>query len=268
MGYPGGWRQACGTCDRFAGAAVDARLGLRPDPRLPCSSSRISSPPASRPGPRSAAPPSGGATSPTSGRRAGSRSRAGSTCSTTSRATAPIRHALFDGALRAHNYSYPPPTLLYTWAFGLLPYPVAFLSWLASDRGRLRLRRPALSSRRRPSGLAGAGRAGDPAQRLGRPLRPSDRRPVARRLPPSSPPAGPRRSSDRADAGQAAPRHPRAPDPRPPRRVAGLRRRRRHRRRASSPFPRWPSARSCGAPGWRHGRRSDARWSTMSAPIS
>ncbi|HEX8263150.1 MAG TPA: glycosyltransferase family 87 protein [Allosphingosinicella sp.] len=38
---------------------------------------------------------------------------------------------LFDGALRAHNYSYPPPTLLYTWAFGLLPYPVALLSWLA-----------------------------------------------------------------------------------------------------------------------------------------
>jgi hypothetical protein len=37
---------------------------------------------------------------------------------------------LFDGALRAHNYSYPPPTLLYTWAFGLLPYPVALLSWL------------------------------------------------------------------------------------------------------------------------------------------
>ena len=38
---------------------------------------------------------------------------------------------LFDGALRAHNYSYPPPTLLYTWAFGLLPYPLALLSWLA-----------------------------------------------------------------------------------------------------------------------------------------
>ncbi|MEA3066434.1 MAG: hypothetical protein QOJ27_2895 [Sphingomonadales bacterium] len=37
---------------------------------------------------------------------------------------------LFDGALRAHNYSYPPPTLLYTWAFGLLPYPLALLSWL------------------------------------------------------------------------------------------------------------------------------------------
>jgi hypothetical protein len=37
---------------------------------------------------------------------------------------------LFDGALRAHNYSYPPPTLLYTWAFGLLPYPVALLAWL------------------------------------------------------------------------------------------------------------------------------------------
>jgi hypothetical protein len=38
---------------------------------------------------------------------------------------------LFDGALRAHNYSYPPPTLLYTWAFGLLPYPIALLAWLA-----------------------------------------------------------------------------------------------------------------------------------------
>jgi alpha-1,2-mannosyltransferase len=37
---------------------------------------------------------------------------------------------LFQGGLRAHNYSYPPPTLLYTWAFALLPYPVALLSWL------------------------------------------------------------------------------------------------------------------------------------------
>lgn len=37
---------------------------------------------------------------------------------------------LFDGALRNHNYSYPPPTLLYTWVFALLPYPVALLSWL------------------------------------------------------------------------------------------------------------------------------------------
>jgi hypothetical protein len=41
------------------------------------------------------------------------------------------QQALFDGALRAHNYSYPPPTLLYTWAFGLLPYPIALVSWLA-----------------------------------------------------------------------------------------------------------------------------------------
>ncbi|HYW16213.1 MAG TPA: glycosyltransferase family 87 protein [Allosphingosinicella sp.] len=40
------------------------------------------------------------------------------------------QQGLFDGALRAHNYSYPPPTLLYTWAFALLPYPVALLSWL------------------------------------------------------------------------------------------------------------------------------------------
>jgi alpha-1,2-mannosyltransferase len=38
---------------------------------------------------------------------------------------------LFEGGLRAHNYSYPPPTLLYTWAFGLLPYPLAFAAWLA-----------------------------------------------------------------------------------------------------------------------------------------
>jgi hypothetical protein len=38
---------------------------------------------------------------------------------------------LFDRGLSAHNYSYPPPTLLYTWAFGLLPYPLALISWLA-----------------------------------------------------------------------------------------------------------------------------------------
>lgn len=43
--------------------------------------------------------------------------------------------ALFDGALRNHNYSYPPPTLLYTWAFALLPYPVALLSWLVLTGG-------------------------------------------------------------------------------------------------------------------------------------
>ncbi|MEA3051845.1 MAG: hypothetical protein QOG72_748 [Sphingomonadales bacterium] len=38
---------------------------------------------------------------------------------------------LFHGALRDHNYSYPPPTLLYTWIFALLPYPVALLAWLS-----------------------------------------------------------------------------------------------------------------------------------------
>jgi alpha-1,2-mannosyltransferase len=38
---------------------------------------------------------------------------------------------LFDGGLRFHNYSYPPVTLLYTWLFALLPYPVAWLGWLA-----------------------------------------------------------------------------------------------------------------------------------------
>jgi hypothetical protein len=40
------------------------------------------------------------------------------------------QETLFAGALSHHNYSYPPPTLLYTWAFALLPYPLALLSWL------------------------------------------------------------------------------------------------------------------------------------------
>src|SRR3954464_14767612 len=39
--------------------------------------------------------------------------------------------ALFHGALRDHNYSYPPPTLPYTSVFALLPYPVALLAWLS-----------------------------------------------------------------------------------------------------------------------------------------
>jgi len=38
---------------------------------------------------------------------------------------------LFGAELRFHNYSYPPVTLLYTWLFALLPYPVAWLGWLA-----------------------------------------------------------------------------------------------------------------------------------------
>lgn len=37
---------------------------------------------------------------------------------------------LFDAALASHNYSYPPVTLFYTWAFALLPYPVALVLWL------------------------------------------------------------------------------------------------------------------------------------------
>ncbi|MGZ8281669.1 MAG: glycosyltransferase family 87 protein [Allosphingosinicella sp.] len=37
----------------------------------------------------------------------------------------------FAGALDNHNYSYPPVTLLYTWLFALLPYPVALAGWLA-----------------------------------------------------------------------------------------------------------------------------------------
>jgi hypothetical protein len=46
------------------------------------------------------------------------------------RAYSGFQDALFSHGLRNHNYSYPPPTLLYTWAFALLPYPVALLSWL------------------------------------------------------------------------------------------------------------------------------------------
>lgn len=42
---------------------------------------------------------------------------------------------LFDRALSAHNYSYPPPTLIYTWAFGLLPYPLALIAWLGLTGG-------------------------------------------------------------------------------------------------------------------------------------
>lgn len=37
---------------------------------------------------------------------------------------------LFGASLNAHNYSYPPVTLLYTWLFALLPYPTALLAWL------------------------------------------------------------------------------------------------------------------------------------------
>lgn len=37
---------------------------------------------------------------------------------------------LFHAGLTAHNYSYPPVTLLYTWLFALVPYPVALLAWL------------------------------------------------------------------------------------------------------------------------------------------
>ena len=38
---------------------------------------------------------------------------------------------LFDGELQHHNYSYPPVSLLYTWLFALLPYPAAWVAWLA-----------------------------------------------------------------------------------------------------------------------------------------
>lgn len=40
--------------------------------------------------------------------------------------------SLFPNALRDHNYSYPPPTLLYTWVFALLPYLAALALWIAA----------------------------------------------------------------------------------------------------------------------------------------
>ncbi|WP_114952896.1 glycosyltransferase family 87 protein [Sphingosinicella terrae] len=41
-----------------------------------------------------------------------------------------VQQELFGDALRQHNYSYPPVTLLYTWLFALLPYPAALCVWL------------------------------------------------------------------------------------------------------------------------------------------
>jgi hypothetical protein len=46
------------------------------------------------------------------------------------RGYAAYQDVLFNGALRDHNYSYPPPTLLYTWVLALMPYPVALFAWL------------------------------------------------------------------------------------------------------------------------------------------
>jgi hypothetical protein len=43
-----------------------------------------------------------------------------------------FQEASFPGALRDHNYSYPPPTLLYTWLFALLPYLAALALWLTA----------------------------------------------------------------------------------------------------------------------------------------
>jgi len=63
-----------------------------------------------------------------------------------------FQRELFDGGLRHHNYSYPPVTLLYTWLFALLPYPVAWLGWLAGTGALfVQAARPYL----REAGLAG-----------------------------------------------------------------------------------------------------------------
>ena len=42
---------------------------------------------------------------------------------------------LFGGGVAWHNYSYPPVTLLYTWVFALLPYPLALALWLGGTGG-------------------------------------------------------------------------------------------------------------------------------------
>lgn len=62
---------------------------------------------------------------------------------------------LFDSALTDHNYSYPPVTLLYAWAFALSPYPVALIAWLAGTGAFfLRAARPYLAQAGLPMWMA------------------------------------------------------------------------------------------------------------------
>lgn len=62
---------------------------------------------------------------------------------------------LFGASLNAHNYSYPPVTLLYTWLFALLPYSVALIAWLGGT-GMLfwRAARPYLQGAGLPAWMA------------------------------------------------------------------------------------------------------------------
>lgn len=46
-----------------------------------------------------------------------------------------FQSGLFGGGVQWHNYSYPPVTLLYTWVFALLPYPLALAVWLGGTGG-------------------------------------------------------------------------------------------------------------------------------------
>jgi glycosyl transferase family 87 len=62
---------------------------------------------------------------------------------------------MFPGALRDHNYSYPPPTLLYTWVFALLPYLAALGLWLtATGAAFVAAARPYLREARLPAWVA------------------------------------------------------------------------------------------------------------------
>lgn len=62
---------------------------------------------------------------------------------------------LFHQSLHDHNYSYPPVTLLYTWLFALVPYPVALIAWLAGTGALFaRAARPYLAKAGLPAWLA------------------------------------------------------------------------------------------------------------------
>lgn len=63
-----------------------------------------------------------------------------------------FQEGMFPNAVQFHNYSYPPVTLLYTWLFALLPYPLALTAWLGGTGALfLRAARPYIA----PLGLSG-----------------------------------------------------------------------------------------------------------------
>ena len=66
-----------------------------------------------------------------------------------------FQDALFAPELAYHNYSYPPVTLVYTWLFALIPYPVALVAWLGgTGYAFVRAARPYLGEAGVPAWLA------------------------------------------------------------------------------------------------------------------